>query len=371
MTFTSYAQNFEDVLLHRALKGVQNGQYIDVGAADPELNSVTKTFYDRGWSGLNIEPVETLYDRLAELRPRDISLRVAVGDSNTPMTLFSVLEFDEISTTVPDLGHRYADEGRRVEESTVPGTTLQKVWSDNVRGEVHFLKIDVEGAELAVLKGADFAKQRPWIIVLEVVAFGTTSDSAQEIDSLLTKAGYARVFFDGLNRFYVADEHFEELSPSFEVPVNVTDDFRLPHASTAELALSRVAEALGATPDSAAREIIERTIAVVSDRVEFEKQSVALTEDLVELQQRCNELAAALETKQSLIEAAHQLSFERERHIAAVTAQVHVLRVSLNEERLSSQRERADIYGSSSWRASLPLRAIRHPARYLRRLFGR
>ena len=36
MTFVSYAQNGEDVVLWRALSHVENGFYVDVGAADPE-----------------------------------------------------------------------------------------------------------------------------------------------------------------------------------------------------------------------------------------------------------------------------------------------------------------------------------------------
>ncbi len=35
--FISHAQNFEDVILWRALKHVQNGFYIDVGAQDPVI----------------------------------------------------------------------------------------------------------------------------------------------------------------------------------------------------------------------------------------------------------------------------------------------------------------------------------------------
>ena len=57
MTFVSYAQNFEDVMLWRALREVTHGFYIDVGAADPDSDSVTRAFYDRGWSGINVEPV--------------------------------------------------------------------------------------------------------------------------------------------------------------------------------------------------------------------------------------------------------------------------------------------------------------------------
>lgn len=58
MTFISYAQNYEDVMLHRALKGVEKGFYIDVGANDPVQYSVTKAFYERGWRGINIEPID-------------------------------------------------------------------------------------------------------------------------------------------------------------------------------------------------------------------------------------------------------------------------------------------------------------------------
>ncbi len=45
MTFISFAQNAEDVMLWRALGHVRAGFYIDVGAQDPELDSVTHAFY--------------------------------------------------------------------------------------------------------------------------------------------------------------------------------------------------------------------------------------------------------------------------------------------------------------------------------------
>lgn len=52
----SYAQNFEDVMLMRALASIEKGFYIDVGAAWPDQDSVTKAFYEKGWLGVNIEP---------------------------------------------------------------------------------------------------------------------------------------------------------------------------------------------------------------------------------------------------------------------------------------------------------------------------
>ena len=47
MTFVSYAQNFEDVMLWRALRHVAHGFYIDVGAGHPDESSVTRAFYAR------------------------------------------------------------------------------------------------------------------------------------------------------------------------------------------------------------------------------------------------------------------------------------------------------------------------------------
>ena len=58
MTFISYAQNFEDVILWRAFKNLQNGFYVDVGANDPINDSVTQAFYEKGWRGINIEPID-------------------------------------------------------------------------------------------------------------------------------------------------------------------------------------------------------------------------------------------------------------------------------------------------------------------------
>ena len=54
MSIVSYAQNFEDVMLWRALGKVENGFYIDIGAQHPVIDSVSKAFYDNGWRGIHV-----------------------------------------------------------------------------------------------------------------------------------------------------------------------------------------------------------------------------------------------------------------------------------------------------------------------------
>src|SRR6266487_1233476 len=88
--FVSYAQNGEDFLLWRLLYDIDAGTYIDIGACDPEIDSVTRAFYDRGWSGINIEPVAAYWERLCRSRPRDVNLNFAAGASDGERDFFIV-----------------------------------------------------------------------------------------------------------------------------------------------------------------------------------------------------------------------------------------------------------------------------------------
>ena len=84
MNVISYAQNFEDVMLWRALRDIPQGFYVDVGANDPVIDSVTRWFYQQGWHGINIEPVPHWHQRLQADRPLDINLQMAVSTTTGP-----------------------------------------------------------------------------------------------------------------------------------------------------------------------------------------------------------------------------------------------------------------------------------------------
>ena len=79
--FVSYAQNFEDVMLWRALSSVPDGFYIDVGAGDPDQHTVTRAFYERGWHGINIDPDPVCFAALERRRDRDINIPVALAEA--------------------------------------------------------------------------------------------------------------------------------------------------------------------------------------------------------------------------------------------------------------------------------------------------
>lgn len=223
MTWVSYAQNYEDVTLLRALGDVASGFYIDVGANDPRVDSVTRAFYERGWHGINIEPVPHWHERLRSDRPRDLNLRVAAGPNLGTMRLHEVVGTG-LSTADPRLAQRHARQGREVRSFEVPVRRLDDICEEFAVQEVHFLKVDVEGAEPGVLQGMALTRLRPWIIVVEAVRPGTQSASHLPWEPLLTARGYRLAWSDGLNRFYVAQEH-ARLQAALAQPPSVFDDF--------------------------------------------------------------------------------------------------------------------------------------------------
>ena len=224
MTFVSYAQNFEDVLLWRAFKTVGRGFYIDVGAYDSEVDSVTLAFYKRGWRGINVEPNVDAFRSLREERPRDINLNVALSDSGGSATFYTFEDtgLSTLSRRQAD-AHRFA--GRAMQTRTVPLLTLADLCRRHVDAEIHFLKVDVEGSEREVLAGGDFARFRPIVVVVEATKPMSSVVDYAGWEPLLLAADYRFLWFDGLNRFYAAAEHFAEIKPHFEVPPNCFDQF--------------------------------------------------------------------------------------------------------------------------------------------------
>lgn len=227
MTFVSYAQNFEDVMLWRALKHVERGFYVDVGAYSPDADSVTRAFYERGWSGINIEPNPARLAELTARRPRDLNLGVAASDSDGTVSLH-VIEDTGLTTLEAEIAQEHGSAGWAAQAIDVPALTLSGLFDAHVPQDqpVHFLKIDAEGHETAVVRGLDLSRHRPWIMVVEATYPGTQRPVHEDWEPLILSARYRFAYWDGLNRYYVAEEH-ADLRPAFNSPPNVFDGFRV------------------------------------------------------------------------------------------------------------------------------------------------
>ena len=232
----TYAQNFEDVMLERLFKEVDRGFYVDVGAWDPVSHSVTRHFYDRGWSGVNVEPIAGRCRLFNAERPRDVNLNKAIGPEPGSMTFFECEEESYLSTLSPEVAAGMRERGLTVHEYSVEVITLADIFEKHCPGTVDFLKIDVEGFEGELLKSFDLRRYRPRALVIESTIPATTPTTLSRLDEIGTwsgwepavlSMGYQFAYFDGLNRFYVRDED-EGLIGRLGIPPGVFDVIEYP-----------------------------------------------------------------------------------------------------------------------------------------------
>ena len=219
----SHAQNSEDVILDRALRA-DTGFYVDVGVASPTIASVTKHFYDLGWSGINIEPLPSYAAELRLERPRDTTIEAVAGSAPGRSTLYVVETDPDLSTLDSERQVELAAEGEATTPREVDVVTLDQVLEEAGPATIDFLKIDVEGAERDVLEGLDLNRWRPRVLVVESTAPNAQVPTHQQWEDLVTGRGYRYASFDGINRYYVPEE--ESLLAGLLGPANVLDHFQ-------------------------------------------------------------------------------------------------------------------------------------------------
>ncbi|NBN62728.1 FkbM family methyltransferase [Microvirga tunisiensis] len=238
MRFEAFSQNLEDVLLWRVLRDVGAGFYIDVGAAHPVQDSVSLGFYRQGWRGFHVEPLPEMAAALRAARPGDRVFEAALSTRPGTVTFHRIDGTSGLSTGRADVAAAHSAAGHASETLTVPALSLAEVL-DAAPGEVHWLKIDVEGMEQEVLESWGSSPVRPWVVAIETTVHSEAAVTENEVERQLGALGYRAMQFDGLNRFFLHQDHADRAG-RFGLAANVFDDF-IWYGGGASVALSRLA----------------------------------------------------------------------------------------------------------------------------------
>lgn len=225
MPRVSYTRNFEDVMIHRCLREVRQGFYVDVGAYLPIADSNTCALYQEGWRGIVVEPQTRFHPLWRQQRPQDTLFEGVLGNQVGEATFYELEGMEQNATTDTAVLAMHQREGRTVLSRTVPQSTLNALLEQHrPQGDIHLLSIDVEGAEQQVLEGINLARFRPWLLVVESTLPNRPVASHDQWEPLLLSNGYQFVYFDAVNRFYVPQER-AALAEAFDHPPCVWDQF--------------------------------------------------------------------------------------------------------------------------------------------------
>lgn len=320
----SYAQNFEDVMLWRALRHIENGFYVDIGAQDPVVDSVSMGLYEKGWRGVHVEPAPPYAQALRDARPDETVVQVAIG-TDAALIPFYEIPGTGISTGDAEIAHQHEAAGFAHKRIDVPCITLKALFDSLPQRDIHWMKIDVEGMEGQVLRSWAPSPVRPWVVIVESTKPRTAEPSYEDWEPVILGLGYQCAYFDGLNRFYVSDAQ-KELLASFVIPPNIFDDFSLSGSASnglcaklnqdIEQSRKRVAELTAAVADHAVQLEIARADAAFRERyLELEKTleaqrkaaDIRLDEALEHARQITSSLQRMTSARDQAVEALNEL----------------------------------------------------------------
>ncbi|WP_052213594.1 FkbM family methyltransferase [Belnapia sp. F-4-1] len=370
-TFLSYSANNEDVILNRVFGGQAHGFFVDVGAAHPLYENDTRALYDRGWRGINIEPTAAFFHELVAQRPRDINLNVAVSDAPGELVFHEVVGTG-LSTGNADDASRAAAAGFEVVRHTVPARTLRDILQEAAPPDIDVLKVDVEGFELKVMQSNDWDRFRPRVILAEGTFPASPMRRQDGVADYLAAQGYRHVYFDGLNDFYV-ERNFAPPPEAFDRPPNVFDRY-VPYSQhdlvRARAALEAQVEDLQLERENAGRriaslddELTRRDAAHAALSAQLHRAEVAAEAQGVDLHHARSELAAMRSRCEALSAELDGVTMQ------LMLAQARPALQMTETDRIA--RELHNVYASTSWRITRPMRALARPRRSLGILFGR
>ena len=164
----TYSMDGEDLFIVEYFRKKNNGFYIDVGCYHPIHRNNTYLLHKNGWSGINIDIHQFSIDLFNYLRPDDVNLNCAISNKNEVTEMFYQKELSQIST-IEKQQAKIAFQGN-IKKSKIQSLTLDALLEkiNFTDKKLDLLDIDVEGADLKVLKGFNIEKFKPELICVEI-----------------------------------------------------------------------------------------------------------------------------------------------------------------------------------------------------------
>lgn len=193
----TYSQEGEDIVLDRFFGSKKQGFFVDVGAHHPSRFSNTRYFYDKGWCGVNIDPLPGVMQLFNKERPRDTNVEAGIAEKNGRLTYYM---FNEPALNTFSEEEAFKKDGLRGEYWITEKRNIAVRRLDELLVEIgikeraiDFISVDAEGLDLGVLKSNDWNMFRPSMVLAEVLNSSFDRLSSDPVVAYMESQGFSPV----------------------------------------------------------------------------------------------------------------------------------------------------------------------------------
>lgn len=196
----------------RFFPGKTDGIFVEIGAYDGYTWSNTWGLAELGWEGFYFEAVELLADMCRERHKNNkvLTFKICIGSYDGEIDLYLHPGQPTSCSATTDLNsveHKLFCDYSKDCKIQVPIRTMDSLLPDLLVGfEFDLLCIDVEGAEVDILKGMDLKVWKPTLIIIETHEDHWVKEyhtHLAEVQKIIAESGYVKVQSDLINTIYV------------------------------------------------------------------------------------------------------------------------------------------------------------------------
>jgi FkbM family methyltransferase len=190
---TRYSQNNEEDFILDYFDG-RTGKFLDIGAYDVFKFSNTRALFERGWSGILVEPSPENYKAIAghyKDEPRIEVLNCAVGDRGGEIDFYA--SDDAVSTTDEKHRAKWEAAGVKYRKIKVNQVNVIDFMNQYCKG-IDFLSVDTEATNIVL-----FRMIPDWVFE-QISLFCIEHDgNREEIEARLKRFGFSVMYYNGEN----------------------------------------------------------------------------------------------------------------------------------------------------------------------------
>lgn len=163
-----YSQRDEETCILKALEGIQNGKFLDIGAYDGVNFSNTMALVERGWSGVMVEPGLEAFQALLKNHGDKEAITLVHAAVGTER---GMSKFWNSPTSYGTTEEWSRDRCKLMSEFSpaffVPVITFDDLWQWVPGMPVDMLSIDTEGTSVDLLMAFPIEICRPKVVCVE------------------------------------------------------------------------------------------------------------------------------------------------------------------------------------------------------------